>query len=547
MDAINSGELVVVDPREVRERELKATYVAQKNKKCKARRRPHSDPPPTSSVSTTSTARDGMASASVPATITLPEPRARLRRSHSFDAATICGRSFVEDVLRHENATLKAENERLRKASPMAGGEILDGDHSRQLEYFQRRLAEVLQMRTSGKFIQATVDEYHGAAVQLSEKDFVKTYQCLMKVYCDEADEEALAHLGIEETQDEVTMGFIEAACNKMGEQMSLPRPMRIQKHHQELQMREELEAERVKKAEKELQLLQAHVALRAAGQRVFESLSPMWSALAEGRGEVAEAKRFRWRKELQLLLMPAAEMKKLSTYEWQNMSLGGLQASERFGLLAKLTAPDVPGQADKFVSSLRHKLGTVAPSDAEVADMCCLPAWFVHDASISVGARVLTLLGDVGVVRFKGPTAFREGVWVGVELQKPNGKNDGVVQGVRYFRCEPKHGLFTNVEKLVLVAEPKPEPEPIAEPLRERKVGFLSRNGSWVEAKVLAREILSRAASEECEPHHEPHCERAAAGRANGLVSRTEVATTLSVVLEVGGSGQVLLTLSWW
>lgn len=30
-------------------------------------------------------------------------------------------------------------------------------------------------------------------------------------------------------------------------------------------------------------------------------------------------------------------------------------------------------------------------------------------------------------------------------------GKNDGTVQGVRYFTCKPKHGMFVRADKLIL------------------------------------------------------------------------------------------------
>ncbi len=54
-------------------------------------------------------------------------------------------------------------------------------------------------------------------------------------------------------------------------------------------------------------------------------------------------------------------------------------------------------------------------------------------------------------MVRYIGPAEFGEGVWVGVELRTPKGKNDGSVQERRYFTCKPDHGLLVRPNKITV------------------------------------------------------------------------------------------------
>ncbi|XP_037087695.1 protein piccolo-like [Pollicipes pollicipes] len=57
----------------------------------------------------------------------------------------------------------------------------------------------------------------------------------------------------------------------------------------------------------------------------------------------------------------------------------------------------------------------------------------------------------------------FADGLWAGVELARPIGKNDGSVGGRRYFFCQRGHGLFAPAE-MVERFDPSP-PVPTATP----------------------------------------------------------------------------------
>uniref|UniRef100_A0A1I7UCN0 Dynactin subunit 1 n=1 Tax=Caenorhabditis tropicalis TaxID=1561998 RepID=A0A1I7UCN0_9PELO len=69
---------------------------------------------------------------------------------------------------------------------------------------------------------------------------------------------------------------------------------------------------------------------------------------------------------------------------------------------------------------------------------------------SFELGTRVKTSSGN-GKVVFCGQTKFAEGDWVGVILDNPTGKNNGTVQGVQYFQCEPNYGVFVKASAVEL------------------------------------------------------------------------------------------------
>ncbi|CAJ0571548.1 unnamed protein product, partial [Mesorhabditis spiculigera] len=70
---------------------------------------------------------------------------------------------------------------------------------------------------------------------------------------------------------------------------------------------------------------------------------------------------------------------------------------------------------------------------------------------SFKLGDRVITENNGKGVIAFIGTTQFAEGEWNGLILDEPRGKNNGSVQDVAYFECEPGYGLFVPTKKLRL------------------------------------------------------------------------------------------------
>ena len=52
-------------------------------------------------------------------------------------------------------------------------------------------------------------------------------------------------------------------------------------------------------------------------------------------------------------------------------------------------------------------------------------------------------------IFRFCGTTEFATGIWAGVELDTADGKNDGIVKGMRYFHCDHNHGIFVSPNKI--------------------------------------------------------------------------------------------------
>ncbi|XP_029310303.1 dynactin subunit 1-like isoform X2 [Cottoperca gobio] len=92
------------------------------------------------------------------------------------------------------------------------------------------------------------------------------------------------------------------------------------------------------------------------------------------------------------------------------------------------------------------------------------------------IGSTVeVTGKGQRGTVAYIGATLFASGKWVGVILDEAKGKNDGTVQGKRYFTCEENHGIFVRQSQLQVVEDGSTSPDTpesgIAKILRQKDI----------------------------------------------------------------------------
>ncbi|CAG8556522.1 11666_t:CDS:2, partial [Funneliformis caledonium] len=77
-----------------------------------------------------------------------------------------------------------------------------------------------------------------------------------------------------------------------------------------------------------------------------------------------------------------------------------------------------------------------------------------IPNPDISVGRRIIlpTKNNAPGAIQFLGETEFAKGIWVGIVLDNPVGKNNGVVANTKYFTAGPNHGIFVRPDSLLLI-----------------------------------------------------------------------------------------------
>ncbi|KAL5012234.1 hypothetical protein ScPMuIL_010785 [Solemya velum] len=91
------------------------------------------------------------------------------------------------------------------------------------------------------------------------------------------------------------------------------------------------------------------------------------------------------------------------------------------------------------------------------------------ESCELAIGDRVCIGGIKFGTLLYYGTTHITGGLWCGIELDDPEGRHDGQVEGVQYFHCRLGHGIFAPAERVALVE--KQRPKTIPKPLSKRVV----------------------------------------------------------------------------
>ncbi|UJR09199.1 hypothetical protein I4U23_013447 [Adineta vaga] len=73
---------------------------------------------------------------------------------------------------------------------------------------------------------------------------------------------------------------------------------------------------------------------------------------------------------------------------------------------------------------------------------------------NLQIGDHVVIRGTKYGILKYIGKIHINEGIWCGIKLDGPLGKHNGKIEGVRYFRCQHRFGIFAplrHVEKIVV------------------------------------------------------------------------------------------------
>lgn len=104
----------------------------------------------------------------------------------------------------------------------------------------------------------------------------------------------------------------------------------------------------------------------------------------------------------------------------------------------------------------------------------------------VAIGDRV-DVNNHQGIVRYIGYTQFAEGIWYGIELDEPAGRNDGSVHNKKYFELEKEglYGIFAKIQSIKII-------DPGSQSSLQREVSRLLQENDKLRCRLQKTEVES-------------------------------------------------------
>ncbi|GCF00797.1 hypothetical protein ZYGM_001556 [Zygosaccharomyces mellis] len=104
----------------------------------------------------------------------------------------------------------------------------------------------------------------------------------------------------------------------------------------------------------------------------------------------------------------------------------------------------------------------------------------------VAIGDRV-DVNNHQGIVRYIGYTQFAEGIWYGIELDEPAGRNDGSVHNKKYFELEKEgpYGIFAKIQSIKII-------DPGSQSSLQREVSRLLKENDKLRCRLQKTEAES-------------------------------------------------------
>jgi dynactin 1 len=128
----------------------------------------------------------------------------------------------------------------------------------------------------------------------------------------------------------------------------------------------------------------------------------------------------------------------------------------------------------------------------------------------LAIGQKIHMKDNRTATIRFLGQTSFAPGDWVGIELDDDSGKNDGSVQGTRYFDCQMGRGMFVRPSNFRVVDHPAAAPNPAVP--KPNRPGIHALNNNAV-SRVTDANLARRTSLNDPSPTPAPRPSRPPSG----------------------------------